>query len=399
MNLCIFQHVLKDEAVDCLLQSKRGNRDAYYEAIQEIIYFYEEESITDNVIKEYIIRLMVEADTVLAMAKGGEDTLKAGVIHDCEALYVELLSCDWDQVSEKLNGFSPKLLVKRRMARNGYERSIEKMVASTDCDTFMPALMEHMAAFGVGILSKYSAYKWGKDYLEGIEEVAPMRFEDLIGLVREKELIISNTDAFIKGLPANNMLLFGSRGTGKSSCVRALLPMYYESGLRLIEMPKQSLRQLPELIDMLKNRKQRFIIFMDDLSFESGDTEYKHLKVLLDGQLEKRPDNVLIYATSNRRHLIKETWSDRNGVGEDIFANDTVNEKLSLAERFGIHILFMTPSQNEYLDIVEGLLSKEGIVMTDLIREEALEWELTYHGRSGRTAQQFVMNYIGEDGK
>ena len=237
---------------------------------------------------------MVEGNTVLSIAKGGEDVLKAGIVHDREALYVELLSCNWHLVSEKINGISPNLLVKRRMARNAYERSIERMVQSTDCETFVESLLLHMTIFGVGELSKYSAYKWHNHNLEGIEDVDPMSFEDLVGLEKEKATIIANTDAFVSGLPCNNMLLFGSRGTGKSSCVRALLPLYYEKGLRLIEMPKQSLRELPELIETLKKRKQHFIIFMDDLSFEAGVTEYKYLKVLLDGQLEKRPENVLI---------------------------------------------------------------------------------------------------------
>ena len=148
------------------------------------------------------------------------------------------------------------------MARNTYERSIERMVQSTDCETFVESLLEHMKNFGVGELSKYSAYKWHNHIIEGIEDVDPMSFEDLVGLEKEKATIIANTDAFVRGLPCNNnMLLFGSRGTGKSSCVRALLPLYYEKGLRLIEMPKQSLRELPELIETLKKRKQYFIIF------------------------------------------------------------------------------------------------------------------------------------------
>lgn len=197
------------------------------------------------------------------------------------------------------------------------------------------------------------------------------------------------------------MLLFGDAGTGKSTSIKAVLNMYYSQGLRMIEVYKHEFKELSRIISEIKDRNYRFIIYMDDLSFEEFEIEYKYLKAVIEGGLENKPDNVLIYATSNRRHLIRETWSDRSDMSKDeLHRSDTMQEKLSLAARFGVSIGFYKPSQQEYFNIVRGLAVKHpGINMTDEeLCLEANKWELSHGGISGRTAQQFINHLAGMAG-
>jgi uncharacterized protein len=196
---------------------------------------------------------------------------------------------------------------------------------------------------------------------------------------------------FLRGLPANNALLYGTSGSGKSAMIKALLNKYYNQGLRLAEISKEKSEELPQLINCIKNKRLKYIIFMDDLSFETGDTGYKKLKVILDGRIERQPENILFYATSNRFHIINETWKDREG--DEIHFRDTMSEKLSLSERFGIRVNFDTTS-DDYYKIIEGILSPENIQFTEEIKQEAARWEALYNGRSGRTAAQFAKTII-----
>ena len=199
---------------------------------------------------------------------------------------------------------------------------------------------------------------------------------------------------FVSGKAANNVLLFGDRGTGKSSSVKALLNMFCDDGLRIIEMPKHCIKDIPSLSKVLAESPNKYIIFLDDLTFESHETEYRALKVAMEGQLQANPTNVLIYATSNRRHLIRENWSDREG-GE-IHVNDQMQETLSLSERFGISLVFSAPNQKEYLNIVSEMLKKHNIQMNADIEKEAVVWQMNYGGRSARCAKQFVTSYIAK---
>ena len=216
--------------------------------------------------------------------------------------------------------------------------------------------------------------------------------DDLIGYESQKKRLKDNTEAFVSGRRANNCLLFGDAGTGKSTSIKALINEYYDQGLRMIEIYKHEFKDLAAVISAIKNRNYRFIIYMDDLSFEDFEIEYKYLKAVIEGGLETRPDNVLIYATSNRRHLIKETWNDSHDMDLEKHHSDTVEEKLSLVERFGVTINFSTPGQKEYFHIVKELAARYPEI--DLTEEELLKaanrWEMTHGGMSGRTAQQFV---------
>ena len=229
-----------------------------------------------------------------------------------------------------------------------------------------------------------------------INNTEDVRLDDLIGYEIQKQKIVENTEAFVAGRKANNALLFGDSGTGKSTTIKAIINEYYDQGLRMIEIYKHQFQDLSQVISQIKNRNYRFIIYMDDLSFEEFETEYKYLKAVIEGGLEIKPDNVLIYATSNRRHLIRETWTDRTDLENNngMHKSDTMQEKLSLVNRFGVTINYSKPSQKEYFQIVVGLAEKNGIHMTEEeLCAEANKWELSHGGISGRTAQQFI-NYL-----
>lgn len=258
--------------------------------------------------------------------------------------------------------------------------------------------------YGVGKFGLNKAFRisnnGNEDLIQPITNTEDIRLTDLIGYELQKKKLIENTEAFVEGRKANNVLLFGDSGTGKSTSIKAILNEYYAHGLRMIEIYKHQFQDLSTVISQIKNRNYRFVIYMDDLSFEEFETDYKYLKAVIEGGLETRPDNVLIYATSNRRHLIRETWEDRGDVSHDngIHRSDTMQEKLSLVNRFGITIHYSKPSQKEYFEIVKGLSKKQ--LSNGLSEEELLakanQWELCHGGISGRTAQQFIHYLAGK---
>ncbi len=280
------------------------------------------------------------------------------------------------------------------------ESLIQLFLSADNWDGHIEKLAEFHNLNGTGVFLKYKAFVWersdGAGRFRGVENPDPVNLSDLIGYEDERSEVIDNTKQFLKGYFANNVLLYGDRGTGKSSTVKAVLNEYYGYGLRIVEVPKVHLVDFPEIIRELKGRKQKFIIFVDDLVFGDNEESYTALKAILEGGLENRPQNVLIYATSNRRHLIKEKFSDREGLksgnaDDEIRAADTIQEKLSLADRFGITVVFSSPDKKGYLDIVEGIAVRRGMAIDrESLHKEALKWELWYNGRSPRTARQFI---------
>jgi len=264
----------------------------------------------------------------------------------------------------------------------------------------------HMAAFygeyGVGKFGLNKAFRIiekeeeHKVIIDPIINVEHIYFKDIVGYEMQKKKLIENTEAFISGKEANNVLLFGDAGTGKSSSVKAILNEYYGQGLRMIEVYKHQFKALSEVLEQIKDRNYKFIIYMDDLSFEEYELEYKYLKAILEGGLGKRPKNVLIYATSNRRHLIREKFSDKRELDDDLHNNDTVQEKLSLAARFGVTIYYGSPDKFQFQGIVKALAEKYQLDMPeDELLLEANKWELSHGGLSGRTASQFITHLLG----
>ncbi len=258
---------------------------------------------------------------------------------------------------------------------------------------------------GVGDIGLNKAFRVSNDdksnILCPITTTSDIKLEDLVGYESQKKELLQNTEAFVSGRKANNVLLYGDAGTGKSASIKAILNQYYDQGLRMIEVYKHEFKELPKIIDAIKNRNYRFIIYMDDLSFEEFEIEYKYLKAVIEGGLETKPENVLIYATSNRRHLIRETWSDRSDMSEDeLHRSDTVNEKVSLAERFGVKIGYYNPQRKDFFNIVITLARRHPeIKLTDEeLKAQANIWEIRHGGMSGRTAQQFIDSLLGTVG-
>jgi len=251
------------------------------------------------------------------------------------------------------------------------------------------------------------AFRWRKrgthGYLQPIAHPHRIRLEDLCGIDAQKRLVEQNTRQFVNGLPANNVLLTGARGTGKSSLVKALLNKYSGRGLRMIEVEKQDLTDLADIVDQVCDRRERFVLYCDDLSFEADEPGYKALKVVLDGSIAAASDNVLIYATSNRRHLMPEYMHENleyKHVDEEIHPGETVEEKISLSERFGLWVSFYSFDQDDYLAIAAHWVRHfaPGATIDDTVRKEAVQWALVRGSRSGRVAWQFARDYAGRVG-
>lgn len=258
-------------------------------------------------------------------------------------------------------------------------------------------LIKFYQNYGAGILNQSRAFYWQENNLKTVNNPDPITFNQLISYQKEKNKLIENTESFLNDYQAHNVLLYGDSGTGKSSSVKALLNKYYKKGLRLVEINSSQIKQLPEILDYLNERGLYFIIFMDDLSFEEFETEYKYLKAVMEGGIESKPKNVLFYATSNRRHLVREKWQDRES---EVHENDILNEKLSLAERFGLTLMFNNPSQAEYLTIVKKLAAQADLKIKEaVLKRKALHWSKWNNGLSGRSARQFINQLLKEKNK
>lgn len=271
-----------------------------------------------------------------------------------------------------------------------------------DDEELYQIITDFYKAYGVGEFGLNKAFRISTDDKSGIlspiTTTTDMVLDDLVGYESQKKELIQNTEAFVEGRKANNVLLYGDAGTGKSASIKAILNQYYGRGLRMIEIYKHEFKELPKVISAIENRNYRFIIYMDDLSFEEFEIEYKYLKAIIEGGLETKPENVLIYATSNRRHLIRETWSDRSDMSQDeLHRSDTMNEKLSLSERFGVKIGYYNPLREEYFNIVTTLARRhpEIKLKDEELISQASKWEMSHGGMSGRTAQQFIDSLLG----
>ena len=281
---------------------------------------------------------------------------------------------------------------------------LSKQLSSAESDVdFKNIVTEFYKEYGVGKFGLNKAFRIEESNdlnsanIIPITRVEHVYLEDIIGYDIQKKKLIDNTESFINGKPANNCLLYGDAGTGKSSSVKAIVNEYYDKGLRIIEIYKHQFRYLSDILEQLKDRNYKFIIYMDDLSFEESELEYKYLKAILEGGFGKRPENVLIYDTRNRRHLIRESFRDKTETDEELHSRDTVEEKLSLSARFGEKIYYGSPDKKEFNGIVLSLAKKHGIDMDEKeILAKANMWELSHGGMSGRSATQFITYLQGQ---
>ncbi|WP_271254469.1 ATP-binding protein [Pseudanabaena sp. Chao 1811] len=273
---------------------------------------------------------------------------------------------------------------------------IIKFQETDDWTQLVADLANYYKHSGTGIFTEYEAFRWRKGHLEGIAYPDLVMLSDIVGYESQRQALYKNTEAFLAGYHSLHVLLYGSRGTGKSSMVKSLMYAYRDRGLRLVEVAKDDLKDLPIIAEVLRKVPQKFIIFVDDLSFEEESEDYKALKVVLEGNLSAQPNNLLVYATSNRRHLLREYFSDRPSLktlstSEEVNPWDTVQEKLSLSDRFGLTLTFLKADQEIYLKIVHHLAKRASIELpTEDLNFRALQWATRNNGQSGRTAQQFI---------
>lgn len=325
-------------------------------------------------------------------------------------IFKKLFDYDFSYLEKELNINCFRIILDyKAVVKDGkrYNKSVsdkvkvlsENIASAKDENEVFSIVTKFYRKYGVGNFGLNKAFRVKREenelILHPITNTENITLSELVGYEIQKKKLIDNTEAFVEGRRANNVLLFGDSGTGKSSSIKAILNEYYDKGLRMIEIYKHQFEDLSSVISMVKDRNYKFIIYMDDLSFEEFEIEYKFLKAVIEGGLETKPDNVLIYATSNRRHLIRETWSDRNDMSQELHHSDTVEEKLSLVARFGVTISYSSPTQKEYFEIVKNLAKRYDnikLIEEELCRE-ANKWELSHGGLSGRTAQQFI-NYL-----
>lgn len=387
----------------------------FYECCHDLIEIATSHGFEGNLWHSFLTFLLVNNENAYSRAceiRGQvEGSINKIVLHDFE-IFQALFKFDLHTLEQAFGAACVDTILNyESMDKNS--KIFNKRIRDRICDLslklgnakdkveFQRAITKFYKEFGVGKLGLHKAFRINhKDTgvsIQPIENIAHVKLEDLVGYDIAKMKLVDNTEAFVKGKKANNCLLFGDAGTGKSSSIKAIVNRYYEEGLRMIEVYKHQFQDLNEVISQIKNRNYKFIIYMDDLSFEEFEIEYKYLKAVIEGGLEKKPENVLIYATSNRRHLVREKFSDKAELGDDLHNNDTVQEKLSLVARFGVTIYFGKPDKKEFQQIVLELARKNQIQMEEeTLFAEANKWELSHGGLSGRTAQQFIDYLLGK---
>ncbi len=385
------------------------------ETIGELLGFADAHAVEGDCWHYYIAYFIASDVNAFSLAYERKEAVRSSLLRyakeDCEILR-QLF--DYDLSSLPFAGDTAELLTNFKSSRTKSDKPYANIVADlttrleycASSDGFLRAATDFYSVYGVGELGLNKAFRVvSKDDLpqkkitHHASQLLPVTnmdkkgLRDIVGYDLQKEKVIQNTLAFLEGKPANNVLLYGDMGTGKSSTVKALINEYYDKGLRLVEVYKHQFSYISDIISRLSCRNYKFILYFDDLSFDDFEIEYKYFKAIIDGGLEVKPDNVLIYATSNRRHIIKENYSDGNDINsmDELHKSDTKNEKLSLVARFGLSIYYPSPDQQEFLNIVHELAKRYSIKidLSELDRQ-ALTWAIRNGTKSGRMAEQFI---------
>jgi len=403
--------------MDCMegdgeYRDKEEMRDIFYSCMHGLLELAGNHGFSGNLWHCYLSNVLVNNENSYSRSteiKGNiEGTINEAVLHDI-VIFKELFDYNFDELVY-FTGVSGFDLIKNYVASNEESKVYNQRIKERICTLaakfnenntpleMKDTLTEFYKDYGVGKFGLHKAFRI-EETDEGtkivpILNIAHVNLDNLVGYEIPKKKLIDNTEAFVNGKKANNCLLFGDAGTGKSSSIKAITNEYYEKGLRVIEVYKHQFKMLNDVIAQIKNRNYKFIIYMDDLSFEEFEIEYKYLKAVIEGGLEKKPANVLIYATSNRRHLINETFSERD---DNLHVRDTIQERLSLFARFGVSIYFGVPDKKEFQNIVRVLAIRNNIGLSDEeLMAEANKWELNHSGYSGRSAQQLIDYLLGQ---
>lgn len=411
-QLILYRHLLDDkilQQVQCLekmiregsFHSDASRENCYYGIYNELVDYSEKQQLSGDIWKNYWLGLLAGDENAFSLACERAAKISSSLFDLAQrdmSLITEAYEFGRTSLAKGLPGeyrpfpdnYQPSITAVpgNRHQLNNLQQLKEIMIKGTSPADFTRQLAEFYGHAGCGLMNRYLAFRWDEGPV-GIETPDPVRLRDLIGYDYQKQTITANTEAFLAGRKANNLLLYGEKGTGKSSSVKALLNEYAGQGLRMIEIYKNQLADFQAVLRFIRERGRHFIIFIDDLSFEEFEVEYKYIKASIEGSLEVKPDNVLLYVTSNRRNLIRENWSER--AADDVHGFDSRQEKLSFADRFGITITYPSPSQEHFLTIVGDLARRDGIDMpVEELQRRALQWERNYHGRSGRSAVQFI---------
>ncbi len=428
-KLIVYRKVGKDSILcrlsDICRRFQSGDYDAeelgeeVLEQVHRLLDVSTKYGFNGNLWHNYLAFLLAVTETPFTLVcekrGGNEGSVNEFVKNDLH-IFHELFAYDFSPMENALGLQCFSVVANYRAVEKKeqiYNKSVSEKVQelssaialAKDADEMYRIVTEFYARYGVGMLGLNKAFRISPkpeetgEILEPITTTGDMMLSDLIGYESQKKRLQDNTEAFVAGRKANNVLLYGDAGTGKSTSIKAILNQYYDQGLRMIEVYKHEFKYLSRIIAEIKNRNYRFIIYMDDLSFEEFEIEYKYLKAVIEGGLEVKPDNVLIYATSNRQHLIRESWNDRpDNISDDMHQNDTVQEKLSLSARFGLSIGYFRPEYMEYLRIVKELAHRhpEITLSDEELEAGARQWEMCHTGVSGRTAQQYINSLLGK---
>lgn len=401
--LLLYQQVLGDEAGQAFLDllSALSSGDALTSLAAYGAWFRAIAATGRNWPAHLAQRILWDSNPFSAQAQGRDwadlaPALVAAAQRDLQALQA-LAACDGSQLATWVQA-----IAEVAQPLIPWQAATEVPAPFRDVAAWPDALADLAACYrqqGSGAAARYRALRWQDGALVGIAQPDPIAWEDIVGYDEQKQALLQNAEALLAGLPALHVLLYGSRGSGKSSLVKALLPRLGDRGLRLVEVSKAQLHHLPAIADALRSQPQKFVLFVDDLSFEEDDEAFKALKVVLEGSLTARASNTVVYATSNRRHLVREFFADRPQPrdSDELHAWDTLQEKLSFSDRFGLALTFEPADQTRYLAIVRHLAARAGLELPLAELEfRARQWATRHNGRSGRTARQLVDYLIAE---
>ena len=419
INLIIYQNLKNDTILKSVAKAVKKNgfkkefTEEVYKAAHKLLDIATVYGFNNNLWKCYVAYLLAMTETPFTLAAERRGALN-GSVNELVKLDLKQIFALYNYNFSALDKKLPAPIFEILTNYNAVQKSeaivnmsvSEKVIhlmkeidKATDAEDLYEVLTDFYRVYGVGVLGLNRAFRLSDDgTLAAITYPGKVQLTDIALYDSQKQRLEENTVAFLQKKPANNALLYGDAGTGKSTMIKGLLTKYEKDGLRMIEIYKHEFKFLSKAISQIKNRNYRFILYLDDLSFEEFEIEYKYLKAIIEGGLEVRPENVLIYATSNRRHIIRETWEDRpESVNNDMHSADTVTEKLSLSERFGLKIGFFRPAQNEYFEIVKAIAKREGLNIKDEeLFAEAKKFSMSHTGFSGRTAEQCVRYLMGK---
>lgn len=410
-SLILYNNIRQDEIVNAAVKIFNEFDDheyisymesEYYQIQRKLLEITDDLDIDGTYWQNHICRLIAESENRFSFHSEKdllEENIRTIALREMTELK-KLYTIQWEELSSVFhdNGISVCLMKQesRPTGAAGYRNEVRQALESDNNEETADKLRDYYGKYGCGVFERYQAFLWD-EMLVGVINYDKITFEQIIGYERQKQALIENTEHFLKGYPANNVLLHGDRGTGKSSSVKALLNLFRDSKLKLISLNKNHVDHLYKIIESVAGRGCKFIIFIDDLSFDDNEAGYKHFKSVIEGGIEAQPSNILIYVTSNRRNIIKETWRDRSGENGEVNLNDGMQERLSLADRFGLSITYTAPDKEEFLDIVKGISKQEKLkVDEDVLVEEALKWDIRQKGRSGRAARQFINHIHGK---